>query len=267
MNIDKTINAYSGCSGYSEILDKPDICVKKNKLLIKLSDFIFKTSIQKHFYSVRVKNKQNYYQRNPDYANLFYGFHSCWWDGPLAIFLCRTLYDCNIHMMIKDLYRFPALSFIGGFSIEKDSFHGSVKAINYCVELLKDSENSLWLFPQGEVVSPDFRPICFESGIFHIYKKLTKLNFIPVAYRYTFLRNQKPEILVEIGKPIIIGNDIKNKALFLNYIQKEFEDLLEAQRLEIAEGNLENYEYILQNTFNWPEIIENKLKPLLRMKF
>ena len=252
---------------HQETDDKPEFIAKKNKILVKIFDRLSESMIKRAFSSIRVKNKQNYYLRNPDYANILYGFHGCWWDGILAAFLCRKLYNCNLYMMIQDLYRFPALALIGGFSIEKESLSGIRKAINYSIKLLEDPQNSLWIFPQGKLYPLDYRPIKFEGGIAYISKKLKGINLIPIAYTYTFLDYEKPEIFAEIGKPIITENNTDNKNHFLKFLEKDFEKLLNNQKKDIVSGNLTEYEYILLSNLYWTRFLENKLKPLVRIKY
>lgn len=247
--------------------DLPKICSNKNKLAIRFFDYAFKKLLEKNFYSVSVKNKHNFYLRDTKYANLFYGVHGCWWDGPLAYFVSRSLYDCDFYIMTKDLYRFTALSFAGAFSIEKNSYRGSLKAINHSIKILKNSKSSLWMFPQGDVMPQDYRPIVFQNGIAHICNNLEGVNLIPIACKYIFLRNEKPEIFVEIGKPLIVKNGISDKNKFVLFLQKEFVKLLDAQKAELAKGNYQEYERILSNKYTWLRMMEEQFKPLWRAKF
>lgn len=252
---------------HQNINDEPEIPANRSKLAVKIFDGIFESMFKKHFTSILVKNQQNYYLRNTDYPNILYGFHGCWWDGPLAALICRRLYKCNFYMMIKDLYRFPILSKIGGFSIEKDSLFGKLKAINYTVKLLENPENSVWIFPQGRLYPQDYRPIRFESGIAHICNRLNGVNLIPIAYKYTFLQNEKPEIFVEVGKPIIIENNIDNKKEFMEILQQKFEKLLDNQTEEIIREKFKQYKCLLHNDFSWLRLIENKFPTCIRKNF
>lgn len=251
----------------SEFWEFPDIPANRNELAVKIFDKLFESMFKKNFTSIRVKNKQNYYLRNSDYANLFYGFHGCWWDGPLAAFICRKLYNCNFYMMIKDLYRFPFLSKIGGFSIEKNSLYGKLKSINYAVKLLQNPKNSVWIFPQGRLYPLDYRPIKFESGVSHICSRLKGVNLIPIAYKYTFIQKAKPEVFVEIGRPIIVNGQINEKKEFTKKIEEEFTMLLDKQRSEILMEKFKEYKYIVFNDFNWLYFIEKNFKPLIRKRY
>ncbi len=263
----RSISLKSMGYGHQKNNDMPKITANKNPVAVKVFDSIFEFMFKKYFASVRVKNQENYYLRNSDYANLFYGFHGCWWDGPLATLISRKLYDCNLYMMVKDLYRFPVLSKIGAFSIEKDSLAGKFKAFNYAVNLLENPGNSVWIFPQGRLFPLDYRPIKFESGIAHICTRLKGVNLIPVAYKYTFWQYEKPDIFVEIGKPIVIENGIADKKEFVEKLQVNFEKLLDKQKDEILNVNLKEYKCILYNYFNMLRVIEKNFKPFVRGRY
>lgn len=245
----------------------PKIHAKRNPLAAMFFDWSFKKLLERNFQGIWVKNRHNFYLRDNNCSNLVYGLHSCWWDGILASFICRNLYNCSFYMMIKDLYRFPVLSFVGGFSVDKQSSRGAYAAINHSINLLKNPENTLWIFPQGQITPPDYRPIIFESGLAHICKKLDGLNLIPIAYRYVFSRKEKPEIYVEIGKPIIIKGGITSKKDFLFFVQEEFAKLVESQALQLASGDCTGYECVLNNDNTWIKILEDQFKPLWRVRF
>ncbi len=265
MGADRPINLLT--YGHRKNRDEPEIPANKNKLAVEIFDRIIENMFRRSFTSVRVKNKQLYYLRDTDYANLLYGYHGCWWDGVLANLVFRKLYNSDFYMMIKDLYRFPFLSKIGGFSIEKDSVYGKLKAINYAVKLLEDTKNSVWIFPQGKLFPQDSRPIKFESGIAHICSKVKGVNLIPVAYKYTFLQTSRPEIFVEIGKPVIIQGSIPDKKELLRKLEDDFTKLLDKQLDDIENKRFKHYKTLLYRDFCWLNFIENNFKPVIRKRF
>lgn len=202
--------------------------------------------IEHNFSSIRIMNKENYYLGNPNYANLLYGNHSCFHDGQVAYYICRKAFDANFYLMIQELYKLPLLSRIGGFSVEKESPLEALKSINYASNLLEDKDTMLWIFPQGRVMPPDYRPIKFESGLTYLCNKVKGVNLIPVAIRYTYVRDVKPEIFAEIGEPIIIENGVANKKEFTHFLEEDFTSLSDEQIKRISQGDLDEYEYIYQ---------------------
>lgn len=247
------------------LADGPSIRTEIDFFWNRVFNFAFTNMLRKAFYSVRIKNAQNYELRNPEFGNIIYANHCCWWDGMIGHLLCNRVFKTKLHMMIEQLYRFPLLAKTGAFSVDKNSPQSAIKALNYSVEILKNPANSLYIFPQGKVMPQDFRPIKFANGISYICKKLGQVNLIPITNRYTFLREDRPESLIEVGKPIIIS-DGKNidKKLFTEELEKSFEENLDKQRLEIAMENLDGYDYILKSRLCVAKLIEKNFTSFVR---
>lgn len=227
--------------------DKPLIPADRDRFWSKILEPWVFWLVEHNFSSVRIKNKENYYLGNPDYANLLYGSHCCFHDGQVAYYICRKVFKANFYLMIQELYKLPILSKIGGFSVEKDSPIESLKSINYAANLLSDKENMVWIFPQGRVMPPDFRPVKFESGLTYITHKAKGVNLIPVSIKYTFVRDHKPDIFAEIGEPITIQNGVANKKEFTQFLEEDFTTLADKQIEKISCGDIDEYEAIYQN--------------------
>ena len=226
--------------------------------------YAFLNMAKRSFYSMRVKNAENFEQRDKSKGTIFFATHCSWWDGPIAYLLCRGVLKTNIRMMIEELYRFPLLSRIGAFSVEKDSPQSSLKSLNYCVNFLQQPESSLWIFPQGFVMPPDYRPIKFGSGLSYLCRKLNGVNLIPIAHRYNFLREDRPEILIEVGKPILVASDSINRKEFSLYLEDNFAKFMDMQRYDVSQGNLEKYEFFFKSRLCLAKIIENKFTSFVR---
>lgn len=244
----------------SNLQDMPMITADKGGFVAKLVEKWVYWLIEHTFSSVRIKNKQNFNLGNPNYANLLYGNHSCFHDGQVAYYLCRKAFNANFYLMIQELYKLPILKKIGGFSVEKESPVESLKSINYASNLLKDCNNMVWIFPQGRVMPPDYRPVKFESGLSYICNKVGGINLIPVTVKYTYVRDVRPEIFAEIGEPIIIQNGVTNKKEFTHFLEEDFTSLAESQIEKISQGEIEDYEFIYKNK----EPIFKRLEPFLK---
>lgn len=243
---------------------QPLIKANINPFWVKLFDYSFTKMLEKNFYSIRIKNLQHYYLRDRSKGNLAYAFHSCWWDGIIGYILCRKVFKKNLHMMIEELHRLPLLSKIGGFSVEKSSAQSSMKSLSYSSQILQDPSNILWIFPQGFVNPPDFRPIRFANGVSYLCKKINGVNLLPIAHRYTFLREDRPELLIEIGKPIILNDNSINRRDFTKYIEEDFTKLLDNQKEDIANGNLQGYEFFHKSKLCIPKRIEKHFSSILK---
>jgi len=237
-------------------LNKPYIKDKFQPFWLNVFDFAFSSMLKKAFYSIRVKNREYFELRDKTKGCILFATHCCWWDGLIAYILSRKVLNTNMRMMIQELYRFPLLSRIGGFSVDKDSPQAAVKAINYCAEFLNYPEGTLWIYPQGSVMPPDHRPVKFASGIAYLCSKLDGINLIPIAHRYSFLREDRPEILIEIGKPIILDNRNVDRKELTAFLEKEFMDFLDKQKNDISEGNLVGYEFVFKSRLCVAKLIE-----------
>lgn len=245
--------------------DLPLITANKNKnsLWTKFLEAAIFRNIEANFHSVRIKNKENYYLGNPQYARILYGTHTCFYDGQTVYYFCKKVFDSNFYMMIQELYRMPSLSKLGAFSVEKDSPYEAIKSINYAAGLLRDKEAVLWLFPQGRVMPPEHKPLKFESGLSYICNKIKNVNVIPVAVKYTFVRQEKPEIFVEIGKPVIIENGVQNKKELTECLENNLTYLAENQNYNVSQGNYDSYDYVYKNKIALYRRLEDYLKIFL----
>lgn len=235
---------------------EPDIQVNFQKFWLSVFDIAFTYMVRKAFFSVRIKNAENFELRDKTKGTIFFASHCCWWDGFIAYLLCRKIFKTKMRMMIEELYRFPLLSRIGGFSVEKDSPQSAIKALNYCSDFLKKSDESLWIYPQGSVMPPDYRPINFASGLAYICSKLDGINIIPIIHRYNFLREDRPEVFIEIAKPIILSEKYKNRKELTTKLENEFTNYLDEQKIDISTGNLENYETFIKTRLCITKLIE-----------
>jgi 1-acyl-sn-glycerol-3-phosphate acyltransferase len=242
----------------------PAITAHKQEFWIKIFDFAFTRMITKSFYSMRVKNLENFNLRNPNRGNILIANHCCWWDGPMGFILSRKALYTKVYMMIEELYRFPLLSKIGAFSVEKNSPQSAIKALNYSSQILENPENSLWIFPQGFVMPPDYRPVKLASGVSYLCKKVKGVNLIPIAHRYNFIREDRPEIFVEIGRPIIINDNSFDRKEFTNYLEQEFTTLLDGQKQDVSSGNFEAYEHVFKTQLCLAKKIEQHFKSIIQ---
>ncbi len=228
-------------------MDKPLITANKNLLWAMLIETIMFRMVEKTFYSIHIKNKDYFRMKNPKYATLIYGSHSCFWDGSVAYYICKKVFDANLYMMIQELYKLPLLSRIGGFSIETSSASEAIKSIDYAANLLNDKNNAIWMFPQGRVMPPDYRPIKFKSGLSNICTKLKGVNLIPVSAKYTYVRQTKPEVFIEVGEPITVENTISNKRAYTRQLEENFTALANSQIENISKGEFNGYELVYQD--------------------
>ncbi len=229
-----------------------------------VADMFFYNMLEHRFFSLKIKNEENYNKRNPDFANIIYAPHNNWWDGIVGYNLCRRVFKTKLRMMIEEMNRFPILAKAGAFPVNKKSAQASMQALKYSVEQLCDKDISLWLFPQGIIRPPMYRPIEFQTGMAYIAKNVVKkvggINLIPVAINYPFLREDKPEVLCEVGEPVTITDPNFDRKELTHRLEKEFEMLCDKQFYDITRGDIEGYEYLYKQKLKWYKKVEKRLK-------
>ena len=93
-------------------------------------------------------------------------------------------------------------------------------------------------------------------------QKAGGINLIPVAVNYPFLREDKPEVLCEVGEPIIITDYNFDRKEFTHRLEKGFEMLCDRQFEDIRHGNIEEYEYLYKQKLKWYKKLEKRLKKI-----
>ena len=147
----------------------------------------------------------------------------------------------------KQLKRLFLFRKLGAFSVVRENPFEAIESINYAAALLKDNSQSiLWIFPQGEILPNEIRPLKFYSGVSRIIKKVGKCLVFPLVFRYEFLGNFKPVIFARVGKSELIDAD---KTLNIKDATKRFEDrmtlILEEVRQDILNQNFSSYKNII----------------------
>ena len=141
-----------------------------------------------------------------------------------------------------------------------------MKALKYIVEELKSPELGLWIFPQGIIRPPNYRPIEFQTGLAYIAQNVAKkhggVNLIPIAVNYVFLREDRPEVIIEVNEPVVIDKENANfdRHEFTKKLQQDFERNCDRQLYEICNAEIEGYRYLFKQKLPWYKKLEKKLK-------
>ena len=239
---------------------------KPNKFWRWVADRFFYKMLENRFFSLKIKNLENYEKRDKNFACILYAPHNNWWDGIVGYNLCRRIFKTDIRMMIEEMNRFPILARAGAFPVNKKSAQASMKALQYASDELCDNKKSLWIFPQGIIRPPMYRPIEFQTGMAYIAKNVIKkaggINLIPVAVNYPFLREDKPEVLCEVGEPIVLTDMNFDRREFTHQLERNFEELCDRQFADIRQGNIDGYEYLYKQKLKWYKKLEKRLKKI-----
>lgn len=230
-----------------------------------IGDYVFFKMLKNRFYAFRYKGAENFTTKDPSIPTIMYAPHSNWWDGIVAYAVTNGICKTQLRLMVEELKRFPILRHAGCFSINKKSPQASMAALKYAIDEIGNTNCCLYLYPQGIIKPPNFRPIEFQSGLAYMVskavKKYGKVSLLPIAVNYFFLRDNRPEVFVEFGQRIEITSEQKlDRKEFTAYLANNLEELCDKQIYEISHAKFDEYHTLFQQKLKWYRRIEQRLK-------
>ena len=230
---------------------------KTNRFWLMIASLFFFNMLQNRFYAFRYKGAEDAIEKGV--PTIFYAPHSNWWDGIVFYNIAHRIFHKEIRLMIEELNRFPLLHKGGGYSVNKKSPQSAMKALQYSVECVKDLKNLLFIFPQGIIRPPQYRPIVFQTGLAYIAQKaaqkIGKINLVPIAIDYCFLRDNRPEVIIEFGKRYTLTAEDAEK-----FDRKELTHIFNRQHQEISHGEVDEHKILFKQHLKWYRRIEQRLK-------
>lgn len=220
----------------------------KSKWFEKIFSLYNRNLIKRRFYSLRVCGLENLDEKDSDSPLITYANHSSWWDG-LILFEIFSHFHLETYVLMeeKQLKDLPLFRKLGAFSIIREKPREAIKSINYAVQKLKENpKTNLWIFPQGEILPNEIRPMFFYKGLSKIVQKSSDCNLIPIALKFEFLNEYKPECFVKIGKIRRFENLSRSESKTLTKdFQSEMENLLDELKANIINKNLQKFQRLI----------------------
>ena len=132
-----------------------------------------------------------------------YANHGAWWDPVLAVFLSHDVFRRDGYGVMDgtQLARYPFFRRVGCFGVTGEGLAiDDARAIaDYATRLLRTgTARALWLFPQGALL-PGRTSLRFRSGLARISRAVPEAWCVPVAVRYEFREQARPECIVRVG--------------------------------------------------------------------
>lgn len=176
---------------------------KKNVLFEKIFIAYNRILIKRRFQSIKVSGLEWLKKRNPDLPLIIFSNHSSWWDGLVILELLSNFnFENYVMMEEKQLRKMRFFRRLGAFSIIRENPREAFKSIQYSVKILSERKNRMLLiFPQGKILHNDASPMRFFKGLSKIIEESGDCLVCPIALRYEFLGNYKPEIFIAVGEP------------------------------------------------------------------
>ncbi|HMS40572.1 MAG TPA: lysophospholipid acyltransferase family protein [Pyrinomonadaceae bacterium] len=219
---------------------------KKSVFCEKIFAIYNKNLIRRKFHALNVRGLENL--QNQSIPFLIYANHSSWWDGLAAFQICYFLQlDSFIMMEEKQLKNLQFFRRLGAFSIIRENPREAFESVEYAVNLLKsNSRKTVWIFPQGNILPNDLRPLNFFKGLSHIVKKVKNCAVVPLAFRYEFLGTFKPEIFVSVAEPIFFSPEtINDKNMLTEIFVSNLTKTLDKLKKDFVSKNLTNFQNII----------------------
>ncbi len=216
---------------------------KKSPWFERVFQIYNRNLLKRRFHSIRVLGLDNFVKVT---SSIIYVNHSSWWDGLVAFEISKALRADSFIMMeekhLRNLFLFRKL---GAFSVVRENPRQAVKSLNYAVNLLTEQPfRTLWIFPQGEILPNDLSPLHFYNGLARIIERVGDCSAVPLAIRYEFLNEYKPEIFVKIGESENFNNiDFDSKKLTRNF-ESRISKTLDELKNDVVSRNFADYKKI-----------------------
>lgn len=224
------------------------LTAQKSDLFEKFFAVYNRNLFARRFHSFRIANLDEFQENIGGAPLVIYANHSSWWDGLVAFEISRrAALDSFVMMEEKHLKKLFFFRRLGAFSVVRESPRQAVESIRYSAKILMENPaRALWIFPQGEILPNDARPIFLYNGMARVIEKVRPVRVLPVAIKYEFLSEFKPEIFVKIGKieslETAIAFDSKRAT---SIFTEKLTLLLDELKADVATKNFDDYERII----------------------
>lgn len=181
--------------------------------------------IRKHFYRVIIRGK---YHHLPG-SLLVLSNHFSWWDGFWIHYLNLKIFHRKIHFMMleEQLRKYWFFRYTGGFSVRKGTRSVS-ESIDYSAEILRNSRNMLFMFPQGKHESLYTSNFLFEKGVEKIlHQTIYPVHILLVANLVEYHSEPRPSVYMYFTE--YAENDFSTGALQAAY-NRFFDECLREQK-------------------------------------
>ena len=136
---------------------------------------------------------------------IVYMNHSAWWDAVIPVHLSHDLFRREIHALMEgeQIGKYPFFRHLGCFGPTSSGLSEARAVVSYATRALRSGNRPvLWICPQGALL-PARIPMTFKSGLAHIAAAVPEAIIVPMAFRYEFLKNRKPDCWVRTGEPVV----------------------------------------------------------------
>lgn len=208
---------------------------------------LVRSSLRSHFHAVHVRRKDN--DQAAPLPAIYYVNHSSWWDGYTCMALNQLVLrqDCYLAMEERNLRRYRFFAWAGVFGLDRDDGRAALAALDYAAALLKDHpERAVFMFPEGTMAPNDHRPLRLYSGVAHLARRVGEVQVIPIALRYEFLQEQRPEVFISVGQPQVVTDASLHPRALTASLAATLTEELDTLRDDVVAERLAGFQTILR---------------------
>jgi len=201
-----------------------------------------------HFNSVWV-NVQGPLPHPADGPLIIYPNHPSWWDGYMCFLLTRKVlggrFEAYLMMEEPELRRYRFFRWAGCFSVDRADPRSAARSVGYISRLLAERRaRALVIFPQGTITPNDRRPLDVYSGAARIARHAGGATLWPIALRYEFRGEQRPDAFIRAGPAHHTSAGANTRALAAE-IAWRLTAAADALRDDVTAGRLDGYRVLL----------------------
>ncbi|MEI9998079.1 MAG: lysophospholipid acyltransferase family protein [Verrucomicrobiota bacterium] len=180
------------------------IAANKNDVLDSALFLYFRWLARRAFHTIAGRGLERLRTLPEDRPIILFCNHTNWWDGLIIYLLTRQMKHKAVYCMMEErqLKHYRFFTWLGAFSVDLSSPLRSAASLRYAQRLLQRKETAIWIFPQGKICRQN-EPVEIKPGTDYLAQTAPHAMLVPVAMRYDFFREDRPNALIEVGPPFL----------------------------------------------------------------
>jgi 1-acyl-sn-glycerol-3-phosphate acyltransferase len=186
----------------------PVIPAHKTPWIDALIYALVKRALRRSFHRIRVRGLEHWRLLDPKIPVLAVANHTNWWDLWLIHRLTRECPHKQVYGMMEEanLQHHRFLTRIGAFGVDLTDRRKAAQGLRHALTLLASPETVVWIFPQGKLTRPEVA-LELKPGADFLARQAPGVNVLPVAFRYGFDRESRPEIWIDFSPPLSLKSE------------------------------------------------------------
>ncbi len=164
--------------------------------------------LRRSFHAIRLSHTGPFPVKS-DAPAVIYLNHPSWWDPLVAIFLAQYVMPERRHygpIEAEALSRYRFFQRLGFFGVTPGTRRGAATFLRVSQAVLAQSQNVLWVTPEGRFTDPRQRPVQLRPGLGALARRVDGVVFVPLAIEYVFWEERFPEILLRFGEAMPVSS-------------------------------------------------------------